>query len=310
MLISDSADTHPHVSKSGSRGFDPLKLAEATEKVVCKGNKRKYFHFGTTLDYKTGIATGYAVGCNLRCVFCWAHDTRDNIKKETALYSPDEVFERLSNIAKQKRLNQIRISDGEPTIGKQHLLGLIELAERSDIGRFVLETNGILLGHDSDYVKSLARFKKLYVRLDLKAGTPEDFTRKTGAIPEAFDLPFQGIKNLINHGINVGVAAMSADPRFMSPTERISLIGKLAEIDPELVLNLEEEMTILFPTTLKRLRASGWNLDGNYQPVLLRKMPVLRRFVQFSYEPVRSVGCRKISLRFTLKCIRDLIHGI
>jgi uncharacterized Fe-S cluster-containing radical SAM superfamily protein len=312
MNFTDSLDSCIQKNLFTRNPYDPIKLAATTEKIVCKGENRKYFGFWITpQNYKVGVATGYTVGCCLKCVFCWASETRDDIEKSLGFYSPEEVFERLTDFVRQKRrLNRIRISDGEPTIGKQHLIKLIELTERSDITEFILETNGILLGYDSDYVKSLSQFKKLYVRLSLKAGTPEDFTRKTGAIPEAFELQFQALRNLIGYEINFGVAAMSADPRFMSPIERISLIAKLAEIDPALVLKLEEEMAVLFPTTKKRLLASGWNLDGPHLPVLLRKIPFLKRFVQFSYEPLRYVGRQKISLRYSVKAIRELFHGI
>lgn len=311
MIIKDTVHQQLQIPKSGLRPFNPVSLAEATERVVCRGEKRKYLRFGITPNYEVGVATAYAVGCSLRCVFCWASKTRDNIEETADFFSPEEVFEKLYSLAKQKRrINQIRVSDGEPTIGKQHLLKLIELTERSDIKKFILETNGILFGHDREYVKSLSEFKKIYVRVSFKAGTPEDFTRKTGAIPEAFELPFQAIKNLMDHDISFRVASMSADPRFMSPTERMSLIGKLANIDPAIALNLEEEMTILFPTTMKRLKASGWDYSKANIPFIVRKIPGLGRYLQFSYGSVRSLGCPKVSFKFTLRAIRELIHGI
>lgn len=312
MKLSEKADKHLHDSKTGKRPFDPIALANATEKVVCKGDKRKYVGFWITpQNYKVGIATGYAIGCNLRCIFCWANTTRDDIEKGSDFFTPEEVFERLSSMVNQKKaLEKVRISDGEPTIGKEHLLRVIELTEKSNIPEFVLETNGILLGHDIDYVKSLSQFKKIYVRLSLKAGTPEDFTRKTGAMPEAMEYQFQAIRNLMAHKVNFSVAAMSADPRFMNPVERISLVAKLAEIDPALVLKLEEEMTVIFPTSKKRLEAAGWNLNASKMPAFLNKVPVLGRFLQFSYVPVRSLQCQRVSLRFSIKAIRELFHGI
>lgn len=292
--------------------FDPIKIAEKIEKAVCIDDKKKYYCFRITpQNYRVGVATGYTVGCCLQCIFCWANETRDNIEKTSAFYSPDEVFDRLADLVREKKqINQIRISDGEPTIGKSHLLKLLELTERSNIGKFILETNGILLGYDSNYVKSLAQFKKLYVRLSLKAGTPSDFTHKTGAIPEAFEFPFEAIRKLIKHSISFNVAAMSADPRFMSPTERISLIAKLAGIDPGLVLKLEEEMVILFPTTMDRLKVSGWIFNEANHPTLIRKIPALKRYVQVSYNPLSSLQCQKISARFTIKAIREMFYGI
>ena len=299
---------YPGCLKPGFRPFDPVDLAKATERAVCKGNKRMYYRFGATHDYQTGIATGYAVGCCLRCIFCWSSKTRDCLMKASSFYSPQEVFERLVAIAQKRHLDQIRTSDAEPTIGKMHILELLELVERSKFRRFILETNGILLGHDRDYVRSLAQFSNLHVRISLKAGTADDFTRKTGAVPEAFELPFQAIRNLKAEGISFWVAAMSCDPRFMTPLERVSLIGKLAEIDPTLVLNLEEEMVVLCPETLKRLEAMGWDLSAG-RLCALQKVPGLRRLLQVAYLPVSLLSYQKISRRFTIKAIRNLFHG-
>lgn len=287
--------------------FDPIKLAEATEKAVCRGNKRKYSHFGSTINYQTGIATGYTVGCCLRCIFCWSSDYRDNPDRVPDFYSPQDVFDRLSAIASEKKLKQIRISDAEPTIGKNHLLEVLELTEKSDFQRFVLETNGILFGNDRNYVRSLRDYSKLWVRVSIKAGTPEAFSQKTGAVPEAFDLPFQGIRYLKEEGIDFDVAAMSADPRFMSPLERVSLIVKLGEIDPALVLNLEEEMVILYEKALKRLKAIGWNFREN-QVSGLQKIPFLRRFLQVSYAPVSLLARSQISRGDVKKAVKELFH--
>jgi len=303
-------DLCPSHLTPGFKAFDPVRVAEATERVVCKGNKRRYSRFGWTINYKTGIATGYVVGCCLRCIYCWASETRDRLVKTSDFYSPQEAFERLTSEAKKKHLRQIRISDAEPTIGKEHLLELIELVERSEFDRFVLETNGILFGVDKDYVRSLSQFRKVYIRVSLKAGTASDFTQKTGAAPEAFDLPFQAIRHLRDEGLNFSVAAMSADPRFMSPEERISLIGKLASIDPALALNLEEEMVVLYPDTVKRIEAM--KLDSYAGRIrALERIPVLGRFLQVSYQPVSTLARKSLvkSLKYSVRAFRELYHG-
>ncbi len=92
-------------------------------------------------------------------------------------------------------------------------LGLLEKVESSAFRLFILETNGILIGTDRDYARQLARLKKVHTRVSLKAGTPEAFTRKTGATAESFDLPFQAVVNLLTAGASFHVAAMSADAR-------------------------------------------------------------------------------------------------
>jgi uncharacterized Fe-S cluster-containing radical SAM superfamily protein len=284
--------------------FDPIALNAATERAVCQGNKRKYYRFVNTINYR-GIAEGYPVGCNLRCIFCWASETRDQSTAELSYYSPQDVFDRISAIAKKKGLQLLGISHAEATLGKSHLLELLELVERSDFKRFVLETNGILLGHDRSYARDLAAFKKVWVRVSIKAGTPEAFTRKTGASAEAFEYPFQALRYLKDAAVDFSVAAMSADPRFMDPLERISLIGRLAAIDPHLVLNLEEEMVVFFANTSKRLKAAGWTGPRD-QLHFLQKVPFLKNIIQMPYYRISYLAQKKLDRGFTWKAIKEL----
>lgn len=288
--------------------FDPLELARETEKIVCRGNKRKYLRFGTTPDYGTGVATGYTIGCNFRCIFCAGSETINKPDMVPGFYSPEEVFMKLSGlIDNNPKINVARISDGEPTIGRDHLLGLLELVEKSDIERFFLETNGIILGGDEQYVKDIAKFKKVFVRVSLKAGTPELFGKITRADPKAYYLPFQALRYFVKHKLDFGLSALTADPRIYSPLERISLITRLGEIDPALVLRLEEEMTILFPSAIKRLKEAGWSYENIKRPFYLRGP--LGRLIQIRYEAANSLQKQKISYHFTRRNIIQLRHG-
>ncbi len=289
--------------------FDPLELAHKTESIVMQGNKRKYLRFGITPDYGTGVATAYGLGCNLRCVFCWANETRDNLNIGKDFYSPQEVFSHLSEIIhRNPKIDKMRISNCEPTIGKEHLLELAELMEKSDHKLLIIETNGILLGDDENFSKELSGFKKSFVRVSLRAGTPEEFSRKSGAIPESFMLPFQAIRYLKKYKANFGVSGMTADPRFMTPLERIALIVKLGEIDPELVLKMHEEVIYLHPVSQKLLDKRGWDTQHARLPFFLRGR--LNKYLQITYKPIYSLAERKISLRQTVKNFIQLRHGI
>jgi len=260
--------------------FDPLKLVKETERIVTKrgtrGLERKYEDFYATGVYG-GIATGYCIGCCFRCVFCWVSWARDFPEKFGQFHSPEEAFNRLRDATHKYKVNKLRISGAEPTLGKDHLLSLLEYVEKSEFPLFILETNGILFGVDKNYVKKIAKFTKPHIRISLKAGTPEDFAKKTGAKPEAFEIPFQAIRNLLDYHVSFHVASMSADPRIMTMEERKNLMMKLAEIDPRLLLNLEEEVMDGYNTTLARLRFAGlevkWPLRQIYSPVkeLLKK---------------------------------------
>jgi len=60
---------------SNFKPFDPLELTGETEKIVKRGGKegleRKYVGIYSVHVYQ-GIAKGYAAGCCLRCIYCWA----------------------------------------------------------------------------------------------------------------------------------------------------------------------------------------------------------------------------------------------
>jgi len=248
--------SYPRYVTLGFQPFDPAELAKETEKILCKGDARKYTDFYATGVYG-GIATGYTCGCCLRCVFCWVDWSRDFPERYGHFYSAEEAFGRLKDAARRFNVRKLRISGAEPTLGKEHLLGLLAHVESSEFDLFILETNGILLGADRDYVKDLSRFK--------------------------------AIRNLLDSGVSFHVAAMSADPRIMGEKEREALILKLADIDPELALKLEEEVVDPYKTTLARLEYAGLNLRGPlrhiYPPV---KLPgegefLRRRLGRYSY---------------------------
>jgi uncharacterized Fe-S cluster-containing radical SAM superfamily protein len=250
---------YPRYLEPGFVPFDPLELARRTEEIVCRGDRRKYTKFYSAGVYG-GIATGYTCGCCLRCVFCWVNWSRDFPEKHGEFRSPAEAFDRLSRAARKRRVDKLRVSGAEPTLGKSHLLGLLERVEPSPFRLFILETNGILLGADRDYARRLARFQKVHTRISLKAGTPEAFAKKTGAVPESFELPFRAIENLMEVGASFHVAAMTADPRIVTDRERKALLDRLSSIDRVLVANLEEEVVDPYHNALERLRHAGLHL--------------------------------------------------
>ncbi len=272
----------------GFKPFNPLKLAEETERIVTRvgpeGLERKYTDFYSVPVYK-GIATGYAVGCCLRCIYCWSKWSRDFPEKFGEFYSPKQAAQNLFKAAEEgivysnywrkliPKINKLRLSGCEPTIGKSHLLSLLNIVESSKYSLFILETNGLLIGADKNYAKQLAEFKnKLYVRVSFKAATPEGFTQRTGAIGEYYELPFKALNYLLNEGIYARAAAMT-DPKVMPKEERNILIEKLEEIDPKANYKetLEEEVIDAYDTTIKRLKAY---LNVNFAKKLEKKLSI------------------------------------
>ncbi|MEW6327934.1 MAG: radical SAM protein [Thermodesulfobacteriota bacterium] len=246
-------ETYPKYVKPGHQPFDPLELAASTEEIACKDSMRKYTDFYCTGVYG-GISTGYAVGCCLRCIFCWVDFSRDFPEEFGRFYSPESAFEQLLRNAKKDRVKRMRISGGEPTLCRSHLLGLLDLIEGTNY-LFILETNGILLGVDEGYVRALTRYKNIHLRVSLKAGSPGGFEKRTGARGDFYELPYQAIGHLMREGIPLNVAAMS-DSRLMPSEERASMLSKLKEIGYKGFL--EEEACDPYPHTIYRLKEAGW----------------------------------------------------
>lgn len=263
-------EEYPRRLTPDSEPFDPVELAERTREIVCRGEERKYTKFYATGVYG-GIGTGYTCGCCLRCVFCWVDRSRDYPEELGNFYSPEGAFERLADAAESYGTHKLRISGAEPTICRKHLIRLLKLVEESDFEPFILETNGILFGVDESYVEEISRFEKPHVRVSLKAGTPEAFERKTGAKAEFFEVPFHGIRNLLDHNVSFHVAGMMDDPRIVEPEERKELARRLKKIHPGLLRSFEGEVVDSYRSTLRRLESSGldlsWPLERRYPPL-------------------------------------------
>src|SRR5512136_1753568 len=126
--------------------FDPIKRSKDIESLVMQGNARSYYRFRYAKFYG-GIVTADAIGCNLLCAYCWNYSRNLNPANAGDFYSPIEVAENLRAISERNKCNQFRISGAEPILGRtsaQHLAEIIRLAD----GYFIIETNGIALGHD------------------------------------------------------------------------------------------------------------------------------------------------------------------
>ena len=230
--------------------IDPIALAERLREVIGFGEKRKYYRFRPA-PYYGGIATADCVGCCLRCLFCWSWHIIVQPERKGRFYSPEEVVRELTSIARRKGFERIRISGNEPTLHRSHLLRILELVPREL--HFILETNGIVVGHDPSYAKDLSRFPNLYVRVSLKGVCQEDFTRLTGAKPEGFDLQLKALENLVEAGVDCLPAVMA---NFSSFEGTKKLKDRLKEIRPDFA-DFEEEDLILYPFVEENLQKAG-----------------------------------------------------
>lgn len=170
--------------------------------------------------------------------------------KHGKFYAPQQVFDQIVKIAKKRGYYMLRVSGGEPTISRNHLLQLLELVEQTGY-TFILETNGILIGTNKKYAKELSKYSNIHVRVSIKGCTPDEFSRLTGAKPNGFDLQLNSLKNLLDAGVSCHPAVMLS---FSSKENFLRLVDELKEIDSRLVARLEEEYVILYPHVIELLK--------------------------------------------------------
>ncbi|UCF08823.1 MAG: radical SAM protein [Thermoplasmata archaeon] len=249
-------------SKGGRTTYDPIERAKAFEKHAFRGDSRAYYRFRPARWYG-GIVTGDVTVCNLLCAFCWAGDEiRHHPMKVGKFYTPKQAFQRLCAIGEKKGYRLMRLSGQEPTIGREHLLRLLGLVEGTKFN-FILETNGILIGHVKDYAESLASFKNLHVRVSLKGASEEEFSALTGAEPEGFSLQIKSLENLVSAGVSCHPSVMVS---FSSPENVRKLGERLAAVAPFLKKEMEMEELILYPHVIKRLRKVNLDYQIGHDP--------------------------------------------
>ncbi len=241
------------------KGYDPLKRTEKLKKFITSDLSKKYFRFRPSRFYG-GIATADCVGCNLICKFCSNFFRNTNYKNFGKFYKPDLVAINLLKIANKKNFSQLRITGGEPTIHIEHLFKLLEIIP--DKFQFILETNGILLGANEDYVKELAKFKNLYVRVSLKGANEEEFHRLTGAKAKFFNYQLQSLEYLAKYKIPSHPAIMSA----FSDRKNIRKLRKLLKTISKRYSDLEEEEFCDYGDAYNRVLKYGLIPKEVYRP--------------------------------------------
>ena len=222
--------------------YDPIELSKKTENIVVNGNLKKYYRF-RPIGFYGGIATADTVGCNLRCKFCWSGNSVWNSKYTGAFYSSEHVANHLQIIAQQKGYKQLRVSGGEPTIGKEHLINLLK--NINDKYLFILETNGILLGFDKTYIDELSAFKNLHVRVCLKGIDSKEFCMLTGA-KFGFEYQIMALENLRDKKMSFNIAIVTVKK------DKKQFLDKLFEMGLGKIM-IEDEKITLYPLVKKRL---------------------------------------------------------
>jgi uncharacterized Fe-S cluster-containing radical SAM superfamily protein len=199
----------------------------------------------------------------LLCRFCWV---RDPVMLHPAdigkFYTPKQVADSLVVLARRSHFSQLRISGGEPTIGKAHLLQLLDRLAGEGFS-FILETNGIPIALDEGYARSLSKYDFIHVRVSLKGCNGEEFSILTGAQPEGFRLQLLSLERLSKEGISCHPAMMTS---FSSKEHVKKLTQNLKQACPDLAEELEIEELILYPHVLKRIKRYGLTFASAHEP--------------------------------------------
>jgi len=246
--------------------YDPVERHRKIETLVIRskvgGDLKKYYRFRRDRWYG-GIITADCAGCGLTCKFCW-------VRKESILegrepgefLKPGEVAERFLKLMKENRINQGRISGGEPTIGRSHLFQILNVFQHKRV-RFILETNGILIGEDESYAQELALYPFVHVRVSFKGCNEEEFARLTGADPRGFHLQLNALRYLKKAGVSTHPAVMLS---FSGREAADHLYSAIWKIDPILHSEIEEEKVILYPHVEEKLKRAGLQYHSGQVP--------------------------------------------
>ncbi len=218
--------------------YDPILRAAKVESIVMSGNKRRYHRFRAA-PYYGGIVTADALGCNLLCAYCWNYFRNLHPNQRGKLYSPKEVAENLIHIAKKKGFHLYRITGSEPILGEASLNHFIDVHRLVMTGdpecRFVLETNGLMLGWHPNFCERLPK-EGLMVRVALKGIDEKSFEKITDAKGEFFKYQLAAIEMLQRCGIDVWCALMGDlfdDSEISSLKELLKKEGITSDLELE-----------------------------------------------------------------------------
>jgi uncharacterized Fe-S cluster-containing radical SAM superfamily protein len=226
--------------------FDPIKRAQEIEGLVMEGDARKYYRFRYQQRW-WAPSVADASGCCLSCAYCW------NASRNQALPGkycrPSTVAEKLNNMSTEHgdhpRAYFMRTGGCEPVLGEKSMNHLIAVLDLLDCDRFLLETNGIMLGENPQFFEKLEQFKDMIlVRVTAKAHSPERFERITGAKADFFDRPIRAIHEAGRRGFDCELAYM---PDFCCGECLKKISGWGGRYDSERLK--------IYPKTMENLRA-------------------------------------------------------
>jgi 7,8-dihydro-6-hydroxymethylpterin dimethyltransferase len=234
--------------------------------------------------------------CNLECPICI-------VNNQYSTHMSIEAFSRIVDrlIAAEGECESLALSGGEPT-SHPDILGLIDAANRPEIGRIMVITNGLRLGRDRELAAGLkARGAYIGLQLDgFDAATHtivrgRDLTKeKTAALAmcKEFNLPTQIIfvaaKGVNDHQIGQVVDLMMKEDFIISinfqPVAHTGLGGGVFAHDPMDRLTIPGVIAAIAEQTQGRVAVSDFNPLPCSHPQCV-SLAYLLRLPDGSYQP-------------------------
>lgn len=199
-------------------------------------SKAKFDKQGTTSNVETDIVKGcpYDCGlcpshdqhtciglieitkrCNLECEMCFAKETEEN---DLTLLQIEKMMDFYMD-CENGEAEILQISGGEPTLHKD-ILEIIKMAKEKEFKYVMLNTNGIRIAEDEEFVKELSKFKggfEVYLQFD---GLSDDIYKKLRH-ENLLETKKKAIKNLSKYGIPTTLVAT------ISETVNENVIGEI-----------------------------------------------------------------------------------
>ena len=141
--------------------------------------------------------------CNLTCPVCFA-DSAPHRPKHLDLATIEGMMDTL--VASEGEPDLLQISGGEPTLHPQ-ILDILRAAKRRPIRHLMLNTNGLRLAREPDFVKQLAEFTpgfEIYLQFD--SLEREALMQIRGA--DLRSIRQQALENLERHNISTTLVAV------------------------------------------------------------------------------------------------------
>jgi uncharacterized radical SAM superfamily Fe-S cluster-containing enzyme len=193
-LISSDASMYMGAQRFNKPGTKPLAFATETAKG-CP------YDCGLCPEHKQHTCVGIIEvtdACNLHCPTCFAVAEGHRFRTLT------EIERMLNTLVRgEGRPEVVQFSGGEPTI-HPNIVEAIELAETKTVKHVLLNTNGIRIAKDQEFVKDLAKARPI-IYLQFDGFSPQTYQALRGA--DLLETKTQAIKNLEDAGIPVVLVA-------------------------------------------------------------------------------------------------------